>query len=72
MYNLIQINITSNVITLQDSIICLVPELCNLTGLTDNMKSDFKLMKTLNDHASLTPNKRIDVMIGLMNTINSM
>ena len=29
----------------QLEVICLVPELCSLTGLTDNIKQDFRVMK---------------------------
>ncbi len=29
----------------KDSVILLVPELCNFTGLTEQMKADFRLMK---------------------------
>ena len=28
-----------------DTMICLVPELCLMTGLTDTMRADFKIMK---------------------------
>jgi hypothetical protein len=31
--------------TKKDSIIMLVPELCNFTGLTEQMKAEFRLMK---------------------------
>ncbi len=31
--------------TEKDSVIMLVPELCNFTGLTEQMKADFRFMK---------------------------
>ncbi|KAM4796588.1 piwi-like protein 1 [Rhinophrynus dorsalis] len=38
--------------------IILVPELCNLTGLTDRMRSDFNVMKDLAVHTRLAPDQR--------------
>lgn len=63
----------SLVINLQNTdLCCLVPELCNLTGLTENMKNDFKLMKVLNNATLLEPEKRRKALIDLINTINGM
>jgi len=60
-------------INLQDSnICCLVPELCNLTGLTEKMKCDYKIMNTLNEHTMVTPEKRLHALIDLINCINGM
>nr|XP_020446024.1 LOW QUALITY PROTEIN: piwi-like protein 1 [Monopterus albus] len=36
----------------------LVPELCYLTGLTDQMRNDFKIMKDLTSHTKLEPEVR--------------
>ncbi|AWP06709.1 putative piwi-like protein 1 [Scophthalmus maximus] len=36
----------------------LVPELCYLTGLTDKMRKDFKIMKDLSEHTRLNPDQR--------------
>lgn len=56
---------------LQDSdICCLVPELCNLTGLTDVMKSDFKLMKALQAHTLVTPEARQKAIMSFVDRIN--
>ncbi|XP_066444447.1 piwi-like protein 1 [Eleutherodactylus coqui] len=38
--------------------IILVPEFCNLTGLTDRMRNDFTVMKDLAVHTRLAPDKR--------------
>ena len=37
---------------------CLVPELCYLTGLTDEMRSDFHVMKDISMYTRITPNQR--------------
>ncbi|XP_038222567.1 piwi-like protein Ago3 [Zerene cesonia] len=41
-----------------DYMICLVPELCQLTGLTDDQRSNFKLMKDVATYTRITPNQR--------------
>ncbi|ESO83925.1 hypothetical protein LOTGIDRAFT_210915 [Lottia gigantea] len=38
--------------------ICLVPELCYMTGLSDAMRSDFRLMKDIASHTRVTPAQR--------------
>lgn len=40
-------------------LIYLVPELVRATGLTDDMRRDFNLMRTVADYTRLTPDKRI-------------
>ncbi|XP_058838219.1 protein aubergine-like [Topomyia yanbarensis] len=40
--------------------IYLVPELVRVTGITDDMRKNFNLMRTLADHTRLTPDKRIE------------
>ncbi|KFP31525.1 Piwi-like 1 [Colius striatus] len=43
--------------TMQGPLI-LIPELCFLTGLTDKMRTDFKVMKDLSTHTRLSPEQR--------------
>jgi len=40
------------------SLVALVPELCNMTGLTDTMKADFKVMKDVAMFTRITPAQR--------------
>lgn len=42
-----------------DRMICLIPELCFLTGLTDKMRSDFTVMKDVAMYTRVTPNQRM-------------
>jgi aubergine-like protein len=42
----------------QIRIICLIPELCRMTGLTDAMISDFRVMKDVAVHTRVTPEQR--------------
>lgn len=41
-------------------IFCLIPELCYLTGLTDEMRSDFKVMRDIAQITRVTPQQRVD------------
>ena len=41
--------------------IYLIPELCTLTGLTDQMKADFKVMKDVAQFTRVTPTQRQEV-----------
>lgn len=38
---------------------CLVPELCNLTGLTDEMRSNYAVMRDLATYTKLSPFQRV-------------
>ncbi|XP_067673438.1 piwi-like protein 1 [Haliotis asinina] len=51
--------------------ICLVPELCYMTGLTDEMRSDFRLMKDIAVHTRVTPMQRIIAMRKFIKSINT-
>ncbi|KAG1661158.1 Piwi-like protein Ago3 [Nymphon striatum] len=39
-------------------LICLIPELCYLTGLTDEMRNDFRIMKDIATHTRISPQQR--------------
>lgn len=41
-----------------EDVIYLVPELCNLTGLTDRMRADRRVMQALAKHTRLSPQHR--------------
>lgn len=43
--------------------IALIPELCRATGLTDDMRNNFGLMRDLSTHTRLTPRQRVDRLI---------
>lgn len=42
----------------QTKLLCMVPELCYLTGLTDEMRNDFHLMKDIAAYTRLGPSAR--------------
>lgn len=49
----------------------LVPELCFLTGLTDEMRNDFSMMKDLAVHTRVDPKARNQALMRFINTIKS-
>ena len=42
----------------QEAVICLIPELCSMTGLTDMARSDFRVMKDIAAYTKITPAQR--------------
>lgn len=52
-----------------DQFICLVPELCNLTGLTDEMRADFKVMKDVAMYTRVTPAQRLNALRAFLDNI---
>lgn len=49
---------------------CLIPELCNLTGLTDTMRSDFRLMRDIATITRVTPNQRMSALAKYCKEVN--
>lgn len=41
-----------------DFIFCLIPELCQMTGLSDDQRNDYTLMKDVATYTRITPNQR--------------
>lgn len=50
--------------------ICLIPEFCYLTGLTDELRQDFRVMKDLASHTRVTPEQRVATMRKFINAVN--
>ncbi|XP_076054688.1 argonaute 3 [Oratosquilla oratoria] len=50
--------------------LCLVPELCYMTGLTDEMRSDFRVMKDLAQHTQMTPSARQASLRSFVKNVN--
>ena len=49
--------------------VCLIPELCFLTGLTDSQRADFRVMKDVAVHTRHAPNERQNIMLKLFKSI---
>ncbi|XP_013106819.2 protein piwi [Stomoxys calcitrans] len=43
-----------------NELIILIPELCRATGLTDDMRNNFQLMRAMSDHTRMNPDRRIE------------
>jgi PAZ domain len=54
----------------EDKIVALVPELCYITGLTDDQRSNFTVMKDLGEHTRLSPAQRKIALERFINEIN--
>ncbi|PAA47190.1 hypothetical protein BOX15_Mlig015023g3 [Macrostomum lignano] len=50
---------------------CLVPELCYVTGITDEMRRDFRLMRDLSKFTKLSPDRRIVELRKFVQAINN-
>ncbi|XP_052864304.1 protein argonaute-3 [Anopheles cruzii] len=55
----------------KEMIICLVPEICFMTGLTDEMRSDFKVMREIATYTRVQPHQRLDAMRRFCANINA-
>src|SRR5689334_22567152 len=54
----------------EEKTVALVPELCNITGLTDDQRSNFTVMKDLGDHTRLLPSQRKIVLEKFIHDVN--
>lgn len=55
----------------EDMKICLVPEFCWLTGMTDEMRSDFKVMRDVAEFTRITPQQRKHALMIYMKSVNN-
>ncbi|XP_035670589.1 piwi-like protein 1 [Branchiostoma floridae] len=55
----------------RDEVLCLIPELCCMTGLTDNMRQDFRVMKDIAVHTRVTPMQRDLAMRKFIKNVDS-
>ncbi|XP_050076916.1 protein argonaute-3 [Anopheles maculipalpis] len=54
----------------QELSFCLVPELCYLTGMTDDMRKDYKVMRDIATYTRITPNQRLLAMKNFCENVN--
>ncbi|XP_055590596.1 protein argonaute-3 [Uranotaenia lowii] len=54
----------------QEMMMCLIPEICYLTGLTDEMRSDFKVMRDIAAFTRVSPNQRLGSMRQFCQNVN--
>ncbi|KAH3863467.1 hypothetical protein DPMN_026456, partial [Dreissena polymorpha] len=52
-------------------VICLIPELCYMSGLNDALRQDFRVMKDLAAHTRVTPEQRRLTMMQFLEHVNS-
>lgn len=51
-------------------VLFLLPELCTLTGLSDDVRADFSVMRDVAVHTRIPPEGRQKTLQGFINTIN--
>ncbi|XP_065207417.1 piwi-like protein Siwi [Planococcus citri] len=51
-------------------LVYLIPELCIMTGLTDEMRSNYQLMRALAQHTSVNPGERKNRLMGFNRRLN--
>ncbi|XP_055386701.1 protein argonaute-3 [Condylostylus longicornis] len=54
----------------EEIIFSLIPEICYLTGLTDHMRSNFKVMKDIATYTRVTPNQRVLALEKFIKSVN--
>jgi aubergine-like protein len=54
----------------EDELIYLIPELCSMTGITDSMRQDFRVMQDLAAHTRVEPNQRKSQIDQFVTAIN--
>ncbi|KAK3859535.1 hypothetical protein Pcinc_034359 [Petrolisthes cinctipes] len=54
----------------QTRFLCLVPELCYMTGMTQTMRSDFRVMKDVAHHTRITPTLRQAALRKFISNVN--
>ncbi|XP_037936960.1 protein piwi-like [Teleopsis dalmanni] len=54
-----------------DELIILIPELCRSTGLNDEMRSNFNLMRSLAEYTRMNPDRRIDRLMAFNRRLQS-
>lgn len=55
----------------EERLLYLLPELCTMTGITDDMRKNMSLMKDMGEHTRVVPNKRAAAMINFMGRLKS-
>lgn len=50
--------------------ICLIPELCTVTGMSAEMRNDFKAMRTMANYTKLAPDVRYERFVAFLKRIN--
>ncbi|XP_001605719.1 piwi-like protein Siwi [Nasonia vitripennis] len=54
-----------------DELVYLIPELCRSTGLTDEMRGNFQLMRALAEHTRIAPEARMRRLLAFNNRLRS-
>ena len=50
-------------------LVCLIPELCYLSGLDDRLRNNFQTMKALSTHTKVAPMQRQQALVDYITSI---
>lgn len=53
-----------------NELVSLIPELCRITGLSEDMRKNFRLMASMSEHFRMRPNTRIERLIDFQRRLN--
>lgn len=53
-------------------LVCLVPELCYLSGLDDRLRRNFTTMRKIATHTKVAPMERHQALVKYIQSVNSM
>jgi aubergine-like protein len=56
----------------EEKLVALIPELCHVTGLTDEQRTNFAVMKDLGEHTRLQPHQRKAALTKFIGNVNGM
>lgn len=54
----------------REYVFCLIPEICNITGLTDEIRRNFSVMKDLAAHTKMSPYQRVCSFKSFIENVN--
>merc|ERR1712200_204416 len=57
--------------TEEEKVLLLVPELCRMTGLTDDMRSDYRVMKDVALHTRVSPDDRQKALASFLSNVHN-
>jgi len=57
--------------TEEEKVLLLVPELCRMTGLTDDMRSDYRVMKDVALHTRVSPDDRQKALTSFLSNVHN-
>lgn len=55
----------------EEKVVVLIPELCRMTGLTDSMRANFRVMKDVAQFTKVSPNQRQKALVAFLKNVHT-